>query len=136
MREQEKNNKEYMIFLTLKPSQSFFVYSNQSKEKKIRKKRFLRSRGSRRWNKKRKGFLTSLATTIKKDSTTSIRKLANELKVQEKTVRTTIQQNLSPDLNPLDLGRFRKQNKLTIQILVRLRLLLRRNGIKCLKNFF
>ena len=32
----------------------------------------------------------------------SIRKYANELKIHEKTVRTAIKQNLSPDLNPLD----------------------------------
>ena len=37
----------------------------------------------------------------------------------------------------LHIGRFRKQKKmqLLIQILICLRLLLRRNGIKCLKNF-
>ena len=44
-------------------------------------------------------FLTALAKAIKKDPTTSIRKLANELKVHEKTVRTAIRQDLNPDLN-------------------------------------
>ena len=39
---------------------------------------------------------------IKKDPITSIRKHANKLKVHEKTVRTAIKQDLSPDLNPLD----------------------------------
>ena len=39
---------------------------------------------------------------IRKDPTTSIRKYMNELKVQEKTVRTTIKQDLSLNLNPLD----------------------------------
>ena len=54
-------------------------------------------------NKKRKeGFLTALTSVIKKDPTTSIRKHANELKVHEKTVRTAIKQDLSPDHNPLD----------------------------------
>ena len=48
------------------------------------------------------GFLIPLNTTIKKDPTTSIRKYANKLKVNEKTVRTTIKQALSPDLNSLD----------------------------------
>ena len=53
-------------------------------------------------NKKRKeGFLNGLATSIK-DPTTSIRKHANELIVHEKTVRTAIKQDLSPDLNLLD----------------------------------
>ena len=52
--------------------------------------------------KRKEGFLTALATAIKKDPTTSIRRHTNKLKVQEKTVRTGIKQNLSPDLNPLD----------------------------------
>ena len=79
---------------------------------------------SGRLKKKRKeGFLTALATVIKKkDPTTSIRKHANELKVHEKTIRTAIKQDLSPDRNPLDYaiwGIFKK----TKHILVRLRLL-------------
>ena len=45
---------------------------------------------------------SALATAIKKDPTTSIRKHANELKVHEKTVRTTIKQDWSPDLILLD----------------------------------
>ena len=54
-------------------------------------------------NKKQKDdFLTGLATAIKKDLTTSIRKHANELKVHEKTVRTAIKQDLRPNLNLLD----------------------------------
>ena len=47
-------------------------------------------------------FFTALVIAIKKDSTMSIRKNANELKVDKKTVRTAIKQDLSPDLNPLD----------------------------------
>ena len=39
---------------------------------------------------------------VKKDPTTSIRKHANELKVHEKTMKTSIKQDLSPDFNPLD----------------------------------
>ena len=54
-------------------------------------------------NKKRKEvFFTVLATAVNEDPTMSIRKYANELKVHEKTVRTTIKQDLSPDRNPLD----------------------------------
>ena len=41
-------------------------------------------------------------TANKKDSTTSIRKHANEFKVHEKTVKTLIKQDLSPDINTLD----------------------------------
>ena len=39
---------------------------------------------------------------IKKDPITSIRKHTNESKVHEKTVRTSIKQDLTPDCNPLD----------------------------------
>ena len=38
---------------------------------------------------------------IKKVLKTSIRNHANELKVHEKTVRTVIKQDLSPDRNPI-----------------------------------
>ena len=92
------------------------------------------------WTKKRKeGFLTDLHTAIKKDPTTSIRKHIIELKVYDKTVWTAIKQDLNPDFNPARLrfmGCFRKtkQMQLPIQIFLCLRLLLRKNGIKCLKN--
>ena len=46
-------------------------------------------------------FLTGLATVIKKDPTTSIRKRDNELKVHEKTVRRAIKQVLNQTLIPL-----------------------------------
>ena len=39
---------------------------------------------------------------IKKDSTTSIRKHANELKAHKKTLGTAIKQDLNPDHNPFD----------------------------------
>ena len=52
--------------------------------------------------KRKEDFLTALATVFKKDPTKSIRKHANEIKVHEKTVKTAIKQDLSPDLNPLD----------------------------------
>ena len=84
----------------LKPSQNFFV---QRKEKILQKKSFFQKSGKRRIErKKNEGFLTVLAMAIKKDPTMSIRKRANELKVHEKTVRTVIKQDLSPDVNPLD----------------------------------
>ena len=85
----KRNDKESKICLTPKPSQSFFVYRIQSKEKKLRKKSFSKKRGIGVLNKKRKGFLTALVTVIKKDGI--------KLKVYEKTVKT----DLSPDLDPL-----------------------------------
>ena len=92
-----------MICLTPKPSQSFFFNCIQSKVFFLNKKSVLKKSGSRRLNKKQKeGFLSALSTAIKKDPTTSIRKYANELKVHEKTVRTAIKQDSSPDLNFLD----------------------------------
>ena len=55
------------------------------------------------WIKKwKEGFLTDFAMAIKKNPTTSIRKHTNELKVNEKTLRTAIEQELNPDLNSLD----------------------------------
>ena len=99
----KKSDKESMICLTPKPSQSFFVYRLQSKKNFLVKKSFLRKRGSRGLNKKQKEcFLTAFVTAIKKDPTTSIKKQANELKDHEKTVRIAIKQDLSPDLNPLN----------------------------------
>ena len=54
-------------------------------------------------NKKRKeGFLTALATALRKDCTTSVRKHANEFKIHEKTMRVAIKQDLNPNLNYLD----------------------------------
>ena len=50
-------------------------------------------------------LLTALAMVIQKDSTTSIRKHANEFKVHKKTLRRVIKQDLSLDLNPLDYTR-------------------------------
>ena len=44
----------------------------------------------------KEGFLTGLATMIKKEPTTSIRKHANELDVYENTFKTVIQQDVSP----------------------------------------
>ena len=97
---------------------------------------------SRRLNRNRKeGFLNALASTIKKYPTTLIRKHANELKVNEKTVRTATKQDLSSDLNLLDYAIWgvlenKQKMQLPIKILVCLKLLLKRNGIKCLKNLF
>ena len=134
---QKRNDEESMICLMPTPNQSFFVYHIQSKENFSQKKSFLRKGGSGGLNRKQKDiFLTVLVTVIKKDHTMLIIKHANELKVHEKTVRTAVKQDLNPGLNPLDyvIQDFleNKQMQLPIQILVRLRLLLRRNGIKCL----
>ena len=52
--------------------------------------------------KKMKRFLTAVATVIKKDSTTSLRKHANELKVHKKTLRTEVKEDFSSNLNPID----------------------------------
>ena len=87
-----------MIWLTPKPSQ--IVYRIQSKEKSfffffffffLQKKTFLRKRRSEGLDTKRKdSFLTTFAKAILKDLTTPIKKHANELKVNEKTVKTAI----------------------------------------------
>ena len=82
-------------------SQSFFVYRIQSKDIFFyRKTAFEGKWGVEVWIKNKK---MALATVIK-NSTTSIRKYANDLKAHEKTVRTAIRKDLSPDLNPLDFS--------------------------------
>ena len=101
----KRNDKESMIFLTPKPSESFFFHRILSKEFFFftEKGLLLRKGESGGLNKKRKeGFLSALVTAIKKDPTMSIRKHAYELKVHEKTERTVIKLNLNPDNNPLD----------------------------------
>ena len=101
----KRNDKESMICLKPKPSQSFFVYCIQSKEFFffLQKKSFLREKGSEELNKTRKeGFLTAFITAIKKNPITAKRKHTNELKVHKKTVRTAIKQDSSRDLNPFD----------------------------------
>ena len=87
----------------LKPSQSFFVYYIQSKENIFTAKRLFNEKESGGLNKKTKAFwLLSLRRLTMNDPTTSIRKHANELKVCKRTVRTAIEQDLSPDRIPLD----------------------------------
>ena len=101
----------------------------------------MKKRGGGGLNKKKKTkkrILIALATAIKKDPSTSIRKHANELKVHEKIVRTAVKQYFSPNFNFLDYaiwGVLENKTNATSHpnILVRLRLLLRRNGIKYLK---
>ena len=76
------------------------VYKQRKKD--LTEKQLFKEKGSGGLNKKRKeGFLTALATVIKKDLTTSIRKNANELKVDVK-----IKQDLSPVLNLPDFTRW------------------------------
>ena len=87
-----------MICLTSKPSQRLFVYCIKSKENFFKEKEKWRIEPK----KQKESFLTALAIVIKKDPTMSIRKCTYELKVCEKTVRTAIKQDLSPNHNPLD----------------------------------
>ena len=93
MSEQEKkNNKESMIFLKPRPTQSFFVCCIQSKEKfSTEKKKKIKQKGEWRIEQKMKRRLFNCSRiAIKKDLTMSIRKYANELNVHEKTVRRAI----------------------------------------------
>ena len=103
----KRSDKESTICLTPKPSQSFFVNRIPSKEKfSFYRRRVFKEKAWWRieQNKLKEDFLTALVTGIMKGTTTSIRKHANELKVNEKTVRRAIKQYLSPDHNPLDFA--------------------------------
>ena len=99
----KRNDKESIICLTLKPSQSFFGFRLQSKENNfffLQKKSFFKEKGEWKIEQKRKeGFLTALTTVIKKDPTKSIRKHANELKVHKKKLWRQQRQDWTPDLD-------------------------------------
>ena len=93
-----RNNKESMIWFTLKSRQNFFVYHIQSKENFLffTGKELFKEEGEA-WTKNE-----TRATTIKKDRTMSIGKHVNEPRVREKTGKTAIKRDLSPNHNFLD----------------------------------
>ena len=92
-----------MVCLTLKLTQRFFVYRTQSKENFFTEKELVNEKEKWRIEQKHKeGFLTNRVTEIKRNSPTSIKKHANELKVHKKTVGTAIKQDFNQDLNPLN----------------------------------
>ena len=86
---------KFLCLLYTKERKNFFTVKELLKEKGL-------WRVEQKKKKRKRGLLIALATVIKKNLTTSIRKHANVLKVQEKTVRTAIKQDLSSDCNPLD----------------------------------
>ena len=109
MSEQEK--KRIYDWLNAETEPKFFVCRIQSKENSFTEKELFKEKGekkienpppkknkkqqqkNKKKNKKKKrkeGFLIALATAIKKDSTMSITKHVNKLKVHKKTVRTAI----------------------------------------------
>ena len=100
----KRNDKESTICLAPQTSQIFFI---NSKKDFFQKRSFLKKRrrgGFTKTKQRKEGFLISLATAIK-GPTILIRKYANELIVHEKTVRTAIKQDLSPDLKTLDYAK-------------------------------
>ena len=83
MSEQEKKRQRVLNLLN--------IYRKQNKDIFSGKRVFSgKSGGWRIEQKPKEGFLSALATAIKKAPTTSIRKHANEQKVHEKTVRIAI----------------------------------------------
>ena len=95
MSEQEKKQQRNSDLLKLKTKPNMFLSSVYKTKEKITEKEVFKEK--REWwiEPKRKGdFLMAIATAIKKDSITSIRKHTNELKVYEKTVRIAIKHNL------------------------------------------
>ena len=104
MSEQEKKTTKIDELLNAETNPKFLcpTYTKQKKKITQEKKNFLRKGGLKDWTKKQKeGFLTDLATALKKDAATLIRKQANGLKVHGKTVRTAIKQDFNQDFNPL-----------------------------------
>ena len=134
-----------MICLTPKPSESFFIYCIQIKKKfftekvLFKEKEELRIEQKNKNKNKRRLFLTVLASSIKKDPTSSLRKYINELKVRVETVRTAIKRDLSLDINPLVYalwGVLENKTSTTSYSNIGFRLVLKKNGIKYLKNLF
>ena len=83
MREKEKNHRINDL-LNAETKSKFLCLPYTKQRNFLQKKSFLMKSRSGGLNKKRKGgFSVALATVIKKDPITSIRKLVNELKVYE-----------------------------------------------------
>ena len=103
MSEHEKKQQRIYIWLNAetKPKFLFLPYTKQRK-KMIEKEHFKEKGEWRVERKEKRRILTALATAVKKDATTSIRKQADALKDHEKNVRTVIKQDLSPDHSSLD----------------------------------
>ena len=99
MSEQEKKRQRIYDLLNAETKPKFLCLAYTKEIKKCYRKEEKEGWGTEQNQKK--GFLTALATVIKKDPQTSIKKQANELKVHEKTVRTAIKQDFSEDLNCL-----------------------------------
>ena len=121
MSEQEKKQQRIYDLLKNKLNSFCLHYTKQRKIFFTVKELFLENGEWKFEQKMKRMLLTCLVAAIKKGPTMSISKHANKLKVQEKTVKTAIKQELSPDLNPLlcYMGKFRKQNKMQLtQILV------------------
>ena len=95
-----------MICLKPKPSQSFFVY--KAKKKFSLEKKDFNESGEWKIEQKRKIRLFRCSLYGDKEGlhTKSIRKHANKLKAQEKTMKTAIKQGLSWELN-LDYAKLR-----------------------------
>ena len=73
-----------LLNVKTKPVSLSTIY--KAKKKIFTEKELLKEKGERKIEQKRKeDFLNALIQEIKKDSTTSIRKHANELKVHKKT---------------------------------------------------
>ena len=142
MSEQIKKRQRIYDFLKAEFKATFLclLYTKQ-RNFFLQKKSFLRKIWSRVLGKKLiEGFLASLSTAIKRDPTTSKRKHANELKVHEKSVRTAIKQDSSPDLSPIDYAIWSalesKTNATSHTDIASLKTAIEKEWKKCIKNLF
>ena len=90
--------------LNAKTKQNIFGCPNRKQRISFKKMElFKKKKGGLRIDQKTQRRLFNwLSWSDEKETTTSIRKHANELKVHEKTGRRTIKQDLSPNFKPLD----------------------------------
>ena len=102
MNEREKKRQRIYDLLNAETKPEFLCLSYTKHRKFFTETELFKETANGRLNQKRKEcLLIFLAMVIKKDLTTSLRKLVNELKVLEKTVKA-IKLVFTPDLNPLD----------------------------------
>ena len=98
-----KQDKESMICIISKSSQNFSVNCIQNKENFLSEREYFKKTENGGLNKNRsEGFFNFSRHGDLEGPNRIIRKYANELEVNEKSVKTAIKQDLNPDVNLLN----------------------------------
>ena len=119
MSEHKKKWQRIYNLLNAKTSSKFLCLPYTKQRKMFYWKSFLGKSGCGKLKEnEKKVFLTALATVIKKDPTTSIRKHANELSVKEKTVKTAIKQDFKQNKCNFPSKYWEEWNKLSEEFIL------------------